>query len=306
MKKLKMCEFMELSEEVLNRALNLRFRMKGTSMFPTLQDNDIIIIKKFDISSIRNGDIIFFRPPFHEGVTHRVIKKVNIKGRQAFVTKGDFCPFFDGYVYPEHILGRVVAIERNGKNINLDKKTTILKASFYARILCFQVWTHSVLRGLRNWIYKLLGILLRLLQRLKIYDFCINMFAGTKPVTYRLASQDDAPLLAKLYSAYYWPARTKLLIRYLQQYLKDVSMNQGYCFLSQKGDKIIGSVAVQNFPLNELTLSGWVVCSPFVNWRYRGMGIENKLVELARQKAKEQGAVEVKMVQFDKTHLTFS
>ncbi|MFA5224392.1 MAG: signal peptidase I [Candidatus Omnitrophota bacterium] len=306
MKKLDMNEFMELSEEVLSRALNLRFRMKGTSMFPTLQDDDIIIIKKFDISNIHNGDIIFFRPPFHEGVTHRVIRKVDVKGRQAFITKGDFCPFFDGYVYPEHILGRVVAIERKGKSINLDKKTTMLKAAFYTRIICFQVGVYSVLRGLRNRIYKLLGVLLRLSQRLKIYDFFITLFADTKPITYRLASHDDAPLLAQLYSAYYWPARTRLLIRYLQQYLKDVSRNQGYCFLSQKGNRVIGSVAVQNFSSDELIQSGWTVCSPFVNWRYRGMGIENKLVELAKQKAKEQGAVEIKMAQFDKTHLTFS
>lgn len=306
MKKLKMCEFMELSEKVLNKEHYLRFRMMGTSMFPTLQDNDIIVVKKSDVSSIRAGDIIFFRLSSYPGVTHRVIRKININGKPAFITKGDFCPFSDGYVYPEHILGRLVAIERGGKNINLDKKTTIIKASLYARILCFQVLINSVLGKLRIRTYKLLGSLLRLLQGLGIYVFLINRFVNAREVTYRLATQNDASLLAQLYSVYYWPARTKLLIKYLQQYLNDVSKNQGYCFLSQKGNKVIGSVAVQKFPLNESILSGWVVCSPFVNWRYRGMEIESKLVELARQKAKEQGAVEIKMVKFDKTRLTFS
>lgn len=299
-------DFMELSEEILSRAHYLRFRMRGASMLPFLKDNDLIVIKKFIVSDIRPGDIIFFRPQFYEGVTHRVIKKIVVNGRTAFITKGDFCPFPDGYVYPEQILGRLVAIERNGKNINLDNKTIILKSLLYAKILCFEVWVYAVLRKLQSQIkHKLLGGLLRRLQAMRIYGFLIRIFVEEEKISYRLATQDDASSLARLYGAYYWPTKPKLLVRYFQWYLKEISKNRGFCFLPHKGSKVIGSVAVKNFSENEITPSGWGVYNLFVNWRYRGIGIEKRLVELATQKAKEQGATEVKIVHFKKMRLTF-
>lgn len=301
--KCEMGEFMELSEEVLNREHYLRFRMQGVSMLPFMRNNDIIKIKKMDASKIRPGDIIFFRTPSFKGVTHRVIKKIIVNGKIAFITKGDSCPYFDGYVYPEDMLGKIIVIERKGKNIKLDKGIVRLKNLFYAKILSFHVWAYSILRKIKRQLkHRLLGGLLRKLQGLRIYIYLIKILIGEEKIIYRVATYNDVPSLARLYRTYYWPAKLKLLINYFQRYLKHLSENYGYCFLAQERDKVIGSVAVKKFSENEIIPSGWAVCNLFVNWRYRGRGIERQLVDLATQKAKEKGASEVKTICLRETY----
>lgn len=292
---------MELSEEVLKREHFLRFRMRGVSMFPFLQDNDIITIRRVDISDICPGDIIFFAPPFYKGITHRVIKKTIVNGKPAFVTKGDFCPFFDGYVYPEHILGLVVAVERNGKDIKLDKKKSVPQAFFYSGILCFNARLLVILRKLKNQVrHKLLGGLLRRAQNLKAYYYLINLLIKEEKIVYRLAAQNDALSLARFHRAYYWPVKLKLLAKYFQWYLAEFSKNCGYCFLALREEKIIGSVTVKCSSERGINSFDWAIHSLFIGWRYRGIGIEKKLIELAVKKAREQGGDGVDVTYFEK------
>jgi signal peptidase I len=297
----RMNEFMELSEEVLNREHYLRFRMRGVSMFPSLKDDDIITIKRVDTSDIRPGDIIFFAPPFYKGITHRVIKRTIVDGKSAFITKGDLCPFFDGYVYPEHILGRLVAVERNGECIKLDKKASALQAFLYANILCFQPQLFTILRKFKNYIrHRLLGEILHRAQNLKAYHYIINIVVKKEKIIYRVATQDDALSLARFHRAYYWPAKLKLLVKYFQWHLAEFSKNCGYCLLAQKADKIIGSVTVKRSSGDGANSFDWAIHSLFISWRYRGIGIEKKLIALVTEKAKEQGADKVDITHFEK------
>lgn len=55
------------------------------------------------------GDLVVYRPMMENGrlVIHRVIRRLRIGGKLAFLTKGDRRWMFDPLVLPEWIVGRV-------------------------------------------------------------------------------------------------------------------------------------------------------------------------------------------------------
>jgi signal peptidase I len=97
--------------------LNDTRRVSGTSMLPTLETGDLVVIEHVPASSIQVGDIIVYNPPCaSEGfsVIHRV---VNITSSGSFITKGDNNPgtdqaegIADGPVNPSCVQGVVVFV----------------------------------------------------------------------------------------------------------------------------------------------------------------------------------------------------
>lgn len=71
------------------------FNIISESMKPTIDENDVIIIKQSDINEINVGDIVTFKK--HDGtiVTHRIIRKVNTEDGIKYVTKGDHNQYED-------------------------------------------------------------------------------------------------------------------------------------------------------------------------------------------------------------------
>jgi len=85
----------------------------GPSMKPTLRPGDRLQFTRCDGRKIRRGDVVVFIPPggFCK-IAHRVIS-VNSDGIR---TRGDNCNYEDGWLLnQEHILGRVVATQRNNR-----------------------------------------------------------------------------------------------------------------------------------------------------------------------------------------------
>jgi signal peptidase I len=69
-------------------------RVDGTSMLPTLEDGDLVVIQSIPFSQLKVGDIIVYDPPCSatgESVIHRI---VNFSGNGA-ITKGDNNPYTD-------------------------------------------------------------------------------------------------------------------------------------------------------------------------------------------------------------------
>lgn len=62
----------------------------GTSMLPTLQPGDLVVIVGVEAEEIAVGDIVVFKPPFRlEPIIHRVIAVERIGGGIYLTTKGD-------------------------------------------------------------------------------------------------------------------------------------------------------------------------------------------------------------------------
>lgn len=74
------------------------FNIVSGSMEPTININDLIVIKKCKESEIENEDIITYKKDDGTVVTHRVIRKNKENGEIVYVTKGDNNPVEDNGV----------------------------------------------------------------------------------------------------------------------------------------------------------------------------------------------------------------
>lgn len=103
-----------LIKAVFAKKALFRFKVKGFSMFPFIQDGDVITLSPVSYSPIGLGkSVACVCPVTKRLIVHRIVGKK--KGR--YLVKGDNIPKADGLIDKEHILGYVTAIERKNKNI---------------------------------------------------------------------------------------------------------------------------------------------------------------------------------------------
>ena len=112
-------EFGTLAQAILDEGLTLRFRAKGMSMHPFVRNGDLLHVRAVAPDQVRVGDLVMFRSACSNVVVHRVLRRTKLQGTIAFVIKGDRGEFPDGIFPAEKILGRVIARERNGVQIDL-------------------------------------------------------------------------------------------------------------------------------------------------------------------------------------------
>jgi signal peptidase len=107
--------FLEISLELLRQGCRVRFRPGGQSMHPTIKDGEAILVEPANPAQIKRGDIILYR--FERGVIAHRVK--NIPSSDTFITRGDSSFTDDQPVPLNDVLGRVVAVERNGRAVAL-------------------------------------------------------------------------------------------------------------------------------------------------------------------------------------------
>jgi len=102
-----------LFEGILNSGLSLRVRVTGRSMSPFLQGGEILTIRKVPCTSLRIGDLIFFKNHRGSHLLHRIVSKKRVNnGMLTFQTKGDALRACDESVRHDEILGKVCKIEK--------------------------------------------------------------------------------------------------------------------------------------------------------------------------------------------------
>ena len=85
-------------------------------MSPFIRNGDVVEVVPFK-GKMNLGDVVFYCSCYGSPVIHRVIQK----NKESIITKGDSVPSSDHPVLFKHVLGRVVAVEKNGWCIRLDK-----------------------------------------------------------------------------------------------------------------------------------------------------------------------------------------
>jgi len=104
----------ELSREVLERGVSFRFRAMGGSMYPMIENGDVLTVAPLGLSAPYPGDVVEFLHPGHGGLrVHRVVGRRN----GACLVQGDGVTEPDGWIPRENILGRVTQITRRGRRI---------------------------------------------------------------------------------------------------------------------------------------------------------------------------------------------
>ncbi|OGO31817.1 MAG: signal peptidase I [Chloroflexi bacterium RBG_16_56_11] len=116
----------EMWREAFRRGNSLAFRIISGSMRPTIEVGDVVRVSRADSSRIRHGDIAVFRDG-RNIVVHRVISKRRSKGRWVFRHMGDACRTSGRFAGPD-LIGKVTAIEKEGREVRLDSTWHTLRA----------------------------------------------------------------------------------------------------------------------------------------------------------------------------------
>ncbi|MCG6980999.1 MAG: signal peptidase I, partial [Deltaproteobacteria bacterium] len=107
-----------LSRYLLSIGLGTRFRAPGTSMHPTIRHGDVITVEPVTTSNLKGRDIILYRRQ-SDFIAHRIVKIEERDGRGlTFIVRGDASVTCDAPVKPEHVLGKVVCLERGHRTID--------------------------------------------------------------------------------------------------------------------------------------------------------------------------------------------
>ena len=112
----------DVADALLAQGRRVRFRAQGGSMHPTIRDGDALMLAPIQPIELRIRDIVLAcqsgRP-----VAHRVVRLTKRNDRPVrVVLRGDALLSCDLPMVPDAIVGRVIAVERNGRRIDLDSR----------------------------------------------------------------------------------------------------------------------------------------------------------------------------------------
>ena len=275
----------------------LYYKVEGMSMYPALKNGDMVCVKQVNLFNINVGDIIIHSTLLSKEIIHRVIKKITQDGKQILITKGDNNISLGERVYPKDVLYKVLFVEKGGRRIELNKGLMKLRAIFYTHTSAIEMCIYSFFMNCRYILrHIILGKILQELQRLGIYKSLIMIYVNKNRIHYRAAKTNDAISLARLYRNYYWLSKLKNLAEVLNKSIRDIE-ECGCYFLAQIGNNVVGSVVIRRFSEEGHVLSGWCMYNFHVDWRYRNIiGIEQRLVKLAAERAEKEEAKEIKIL----------
>jgi len=116
--------FAELSAEILRAGKALRFQARGSSMAPLVRDGDVLLVRPAEPVSLRVGDVVLCGIGDNQPgrmVAHRVLERWDGPDGARFMVQGDQVARTDGVIPAARVYGRVVAIERAGAHIDMDR-----------------------------------------------------------------------------------------------------------------------------------------------------------------------------------------
>ena len=112
-----------LAEEVIRTFGEVRLRVYGSSMVPSILPGDFISVRRAGIQDISAGEIVLF---FRDArfFVHRVVQRISRGGGNSpeascLITRGDRLLYDDPAVSADQLLGRVVLIERHHRQVPL-------------------------------------------------------------------------------------------------------------------------------------------------------------------------------------------
>jgi len=112
-----------LAEEVVLTFGELRLRVFGTSMVPSILPGDFVSIHRAGLNEISPGEIVLFRQ-LDRLFVHRVVdRKIMAAAAGAegpcLITRGDRLRHNDLPVSSSELLGRVISIQRGDRNVEM-------------------------------------------------------------------------------------------------------------------------------------------------------------------------------------------
>ena len=108
-------------QAVLEKGVTAKFKVTGSSMIPTIRNNDVVSISPYKENNLREGEVVALLDRSNSRIIiHRIIKK----RENVFLLKGDGLWRYDGLFPKKWIAGFVSGLERNGTPISMDRLIT--------------------------------------------------------------------------------------------------------------------------------------------------------------------------------------
>lgn len=142
----------ELVAGSLRAGNEVRVRVAGSSMVPTLWPGDELRVRARGLAKPSRGDLLLF---VRDGrlCTHRLVDRLDHAGAAQLITRGDAAPQCDPPVAASEILGTVASITRGGQEIPIASSSARTLLSFAIRHSDFirraALKIHSIRR--RSW-----------------------------------------------------------------------------------------------------------------------------------------------------------
>jgi len=112
-----------LAEEVVRTFGELRLRVFGTSMVPSILPGDLVSIRRASLRDISPGEVVLFlqkgRLFVHRVVDRKMAATADTPGESCLITRGDRLRHDDPPVTSPELLGRVVSVERDNRKVEL-------------------------------------------------------------------------------------------------------------------------------------------------------------------------------------------
>lgn len=109
------------------------------------------------------------------------------------------------------------------------------------------------------------------------------------------------PFFSPILTAIMSTQNSEILLSLLGECLNN-SHDSGYCLVAKRKDKVIGTVTLKKLPENNSSPHrGWWLSGLLVGWRYRGLGIGEKLTKMACEVAIKHGASFVRLLAFERS-----
>lgn len=112
-----------LAEEVVRNFGEVRLRVVGTSMVPSMLPGDLVLVRRAELHEISRGEVVLFlrngRLIVHRVVDRKVAAAASGADEPCLITRGDRLRRSDPPVSSSELLGRVVSIERDHQPVEL-------------------------------------------------------------------------------------------------------------------------------------------------------------------------------------------
>lgn len=113
--------FAELSADLLQAGKAVRFQARGVSMRPLVRDGDVLLVRPMGSKRARLGDVVLCSTEPGRVLVHRVVRARAGRQGRLLTVQGDGVAQPDGQVAGARVYGRLVAVERNGVVIDMQR-----------------------------------------------------------------------------------------------------------------------------------------------------------------------------------------
>ena len=263
----------------LSTAKFLRMKARGLSMYPFIRESDTVIVKSTNAVELRAGDVALYRSDAGAVIAHRFLGAVTEPTGITLRMRADSRSAPVEYVEPEHVLGKVVAVQRGGRIFAMDTWLWRLAGLIWSRVNPVGHYLGPTGELPR----KLAAGLLSLVQCSKGYRQLAGKLIGRR-VRYRIASDEERnELIAGLgYRTAAGPASGA-----------EPPMTGGpdrRLLVASLGAKIVGWLHLEQAPADLETEGQWIIGGLSVRTPYRGAGIGRGLLIMAGTTLGELGA----------------